>query len=223
MSSAPESEGRSEVRPDVRPPSPEERRTRILTEAAAIFYDKGYERACIDDLIAKVGGSKRTIYNEFGNKEGLFVAMVEMLVKRHARRLVDDLEADVKSGASLRQLLLDYGSHMMDIIMHPDVLAFYRTLIAEGKRFPRLPETYHTVGPARSIARLSEILAHHRDKGEIVIEDPRLAAEQFGGLIRDSHYFAVLLGVLEPPDPAEKTRRVTTAVDLFLKGVAPRG
>jgi len=208
--------------PDAQPRPVEERRARILKEAATIFYEKGYERACIDDLIARVGGSKRTIYNEFGSKEGLFVAMVEMLVMSHAHQLVEGLNADEERGADLRQVLLDYGLHLMDIVMHPEVLAFHRTIIAEGKRFPKLAETFYAIGPGRSMGRLAEILEHHRDKGEIALADCRMASEQFSGIIRDGYYFAVLLGVQEPPTPVERERRVAAAVDLFLKGAAQR-
>ena len=211
------------IAPDDKAKTCEDRRTKILKEAANVFNEKGYEGACIDDLIARVGGSKRTIYNEFGSKEGLFVAMIETLVSMHAQQLVAGLDADERGEADLRQVLYDHAMHLMQVVMDPDVLAFQRTIIAEGKRFPKLAEIYYEIGPARSARRLTEILERHRERGEIDVADCRLAVEHFGGLIRDTFFYSVLLGVSEPPPPDEMKRRVTAAVDLFLNGVARRG
>jgi AcrR family transcriptional regulator len=205
---------------DEAPTPATERRAKIIREAANIFYEKGFAGACIDDLIAKVGGSKRTLYNEFGSKEGLFTAMVAALVSRHSTQLLAGLEADERSGADIRQVLTDYGRQLMRIVMDPEVLAFNRIIIAEGKRFPALAEAFFETGPARSIGRLAQILEHHRASGEIGIRDCQTAAEQFGGLLKDTFYFAVLLGVREPPSKAEMDRRADAAVALFLNGVA---
>ena len=196
-----------------------ERRGKILKEAANIFYEKGFEGACIDDLIARVGGSKRTIYNEFGNKEGLFTALVSQLVSKHAERLVAELDADEKSGAGIEQVLTDFARQLIRIVMDPEILAFQRIIIAEGKRFPSLAKAYYENGPARSCGRLAQILERHRQKGEIELADCSMAAQQFGGMIRDAHYTAVLLGLTEPPGPAEMDRRAKMAVEIFLSGI----
>jgi AcrR family transcriptional regulator len=50
--------------------------TALLHAAAEVFFEKGYERASLDALIARVGGSKRTLYKAFGSKAGLFDALV---------------------------------------------------------------------------------------------------------------------------------------------------
>jgi AcrR family transcriptional regulator len=196
-----------------------ERRGKILKEAAAIFYEKGFEGACIDDLIARVGGSKRTIYNEFGNKEGLFTSLITHLVSKHAERLVAGLEADEKSGASIEQVLTDFARQLIRIVMDPEVLAFHRIIIAEGKRFPNLARAFFEGGPARSCGRLAEILERHRQKGEIELSDCRVASEQFAGMIRDAYYLSVLLGLREPPGPEEMDRRADAATQIFLSGI----
>lgn len=195
-----------------------ERRNRILDEAAQVFYQKGFAGACIDDLIARVGGSKRTIYNEFGNKEGLFRAMVTRLVSRQSERLVAGLDADEESGLPIRQVLTDFARQLMRIVMDPEVLAFHRIIIAEGLRFPKLAQAFYESGPARSSKRLAEILERHRARGDISIADCQRAAEQLSGMIRDVFYIAVLLGLTEPPNAEEMDRRADAAVDLFLNG-----
>src|SRR5215475_7065572 len=54
----------------------ENRRAAILEAAAQVFFEQGYAATSIDAIIERIGGSKRTIYNEFGSKEGVFTALV---------------------------------------------------------------------------------------------------------------------------------------------------
>ena len=199
--------------------NPDCRRRKILEEASQIFLEKGYERACIDDLIARVGGSKRTIYNEFGSKEGLFTAMITQIVDDHARIILKGLDIDEQSGVSLRQAVLDHGRHLVHVVFAPDVLAFYRTIIAEGQRFPNLAKAFYDAGPARSMKRFAEVLERFREKGEIDVDDCDVASQQFAGLIRDGHHLAILLGLAPPPCADEMEARAQMATDIFLKGV----
>ena len=52
------------------------RRESLLKAAAEVFFEQGYAAASIDAIIERAGGSKRNIYSEFGNKQGLFAAIV---------------------------------------------------------------------------------------------------------------------------------------------------
>src|SRR3546814_7792021 len=60
----------------------DERREKILQAATEVFFKSGFAGASIDEVIAKVGGSKRTIYDYFGNKEELFAAIVREIPAR---------------------------------------------------------------------------------------------------------------------------------------------
>lgn len=59
---------------------PRELRRRHLIELAAeLFAERGYEAASMDELGERAGVSKPVIYDQFGSKEGLFVAVIEDL------------------------------------------------------------------------------------------------------------------------------------------------
>lgn len=47
----------------------------VLDKAMMCFWEKGYESASIKDLEAATGISRISLYNAFGDKEGLFVAV----------------------------------------------------------------------------------------------------------------------------------------------------
>jgi TetR/AcrR family transcriptional regulator, mexJK operon transcriptional repressor len=54
-------------------------REKIVRSAAKLFLERGYDSVSINEIIAVVGGSKETIYSNFGNKAKLFEAVVQQL------------------------------------------------------------------------------------------------------------------------------------------------
>src|SRR5690606_14879724 len=54
----------------------ETRQREIVALVAPLFIERGYERVTIDDIVAVIGGSKRTLYERFGGKAGLFEIVI---------------------------------------------------------------------------------------------------------------------------------------------------
>lgn len=50
----------------------------VLTQAMNIFWEKGYEQTSIQDIVAITGLKPGSIYNLYGNKEGLFEAVLAL-------------------------------------------------------------------------------------------------------------------------------------------------
>ncbi|MDT0305572.1 TetR/AcrR family transcriptional regulator [Streptomyces sp. DSM 44917] len=53
-----------------------ERERQILTVAEDLFAERGYAQATMDELAERVGVSKPVIYDYFGSKEGLLLALL---------------------------------------------------------------------------------------------------------------------------------------------------
>jgi AcrR family transcriptional regulator len=64
-------------------------RDRLLDAAEALIAQNGIHATGIDTILAKAGTAKMTLYNQFGSKEGLVVAMLE----RRGDRWMDWLTA----------------------------------------------------------------------------------------------------------------------------------
>jgi AcrR family transcriptional regulator len=64
-------------------------RARLLDAAAEVFAGRGYERASLDEVAARAGLSKGTIYWHFASKEELFLALLDERIDRPARALMD--------------------------------------------------------------------------------------------------------------------------------------
>jgi len=63
----------------LRPRLPDGKRTRrsILDAARAVFANKGFNGANVNEIVAEAGTTKPMIYYHFGSKEGLFAAVLE--------------------------------------------------------------------------------------------------------------------------------------------------
>lgn len=57
-------------------PQPIDTRTRILQAAAGIMYQKGIARATTKEIARRAGCSEGNLYNHFGNKEEIFLAIL---------------------------------------------------------------------------------------------------------------------------------------------------
>ncbi len=49
----------------------------VLEAATQLFWEKGYEGTSISDLVEATGVHRRSMYEEFGGKEGLFLQCIE--------------------------------------------------------------------------------------------------------------------------------------------------
>jgi AcrR family transcriptional regulator len=84
---------------------PEGTRRNIVEIATDEFADKGFSGARIDDIAARTNTSKRMIYYYFGDKEGLFVEVLEQAYSR-IRRIEATLELDhIEPESALRALV----------------------------------------------------------------------------------------------------------------------
>src|SRR5215468_12073138 len=84
---------------------PDGTRRNILEIATDEFANKGFSGARVDDIAARTNTSKRMIYYYFGDKEGLFVAVLERAYSR-IRQIEAALElAQIEPESALRALV----------------------------------------------------------------------------------------------------------------------
>ncbi|MFT4088398.1 MAG: helix-turn-helix domain-containing protein [Gordonia sp. (in: high G+C Gram-positive bacteria)] len=57
-------------------------RTHVVAESIRLFADQGYEATTVDEVAAATGTSRRTLFRQFGSKEGLIFADHESLLAR---------------------------------------------------------------------------------------------------------------------------------------------
>ncbi|MCB1692713.1 MAG: TetR/AcrR family transcriptional regulator [Pseudomonadales bacterium] len=193
------------------------RRDLILDAAMEVFLERGFEAASLSEIMARAGGSLATLYRLFGNKEGLFTAVIE----RRGQSIFGELEIP-DADDDVRAFLEALGRRLLDLLLSADVIRLNRLILAEGVRNPRIREIFMEQAPNRMYRFLSGYLEQEIRAGKLASDlDARLAAIQFVEMIRGPFYLRGLLGEAVDQTPeAERDRIVREAVKRFLYGAA---
>lgn len=68
-------------------------RAALLRAAAAVFSERGFRDASVDDIAHRAGYSKGAIYWHFESKDDLFFALLEERLERPTREMIELLES----------------------------------------------------------------------------------------------------------------------------------
>ncbi|OGT36148.1 MAG: hypothetical protein A2W28_12660 [Gammaproteobacteria bacterium RBG_16_51_14] len=157
-----------------------EKQLAIIDAATRIFLEQGYRNASMDAIAREANVSKQTIYNQYGNKEALFSAVIT----RNCQELLETLQETGQARLDVQTTLSNFATTLLDILLRPSSLALHRLIVAESARFPEVGAIYYREGPERGNRRLAEYLHQQCELGHLCIQDTLLAARQFtGGLI----------------------------------------
>ena len=201
----------------------EARRNAIVEAAAELFKETGYERASMNELAKRLGGSKATLYGYFRSKEELFSAVVEAVATGHLLDAAQELAVDVVDGQpTLEARLTRFGERMLDVLTHDEsALAVYRMVVAEAGR-SNVGQLFYDAGPAEAMEAIARVMAAAMDRGELRRSDPKVAAAQFTALVTAETDMR-LFQKDPPPLTLEQIRQmVSRALEMFLRGAAPR-
>jgi len=193
------------------------KQTNILTVAAELFMERGYDAVSLDDILERVGGSKTTLYSYYGGKEGLFAAMVtrECELRLTHLREQDVKELDPKAGLTF------IGERLLEIVSSPAGCAMYRMMVAEAERFPNVAAVFYEAGPAAMANTLCGTIQHWQKKGLLRAGNAEMLALQFTGIILGN--FSVKTLFLSSAQYSAKQMKewLSAGVTLFLEGAQP--
>lgn len=192
------------------PPELSARGRAILDVAVDVFLELGFENASVDEVVRRASGSKATVYKMFGNKEGLFAAVVDDVVGEIELPIPDD-DADIES------TLVDVAAEHISVVFSERHVRLMRMVAAEAIRFPNLGASYHAHGPALGHAKVASYLRRQADRGTICCDDPVGAAQDFWGMVLHRDTLRRLYAVVEPPSGDDSRRRAEQIVARFLR------
>lgn len=194
----------------------------LVVIAAQMFLDKGFEAVAVDDLIARVGGSRRNVYSHFGGKEGLFEAAMLHVCAEMAKPL-ENLNIN---GLDPADVLPEFGRELVATALSPRTLAVHRLLTTEGKRFPKIAQAMLAASYEKVIDILATWIAAHQQSTnrKLTAEIPaKVLAVQFVSMISSDLKLRAIVGLLGDDLPAAKVDEVvSSAVHTLLYGAASR-
>ncbi|MET0314107.1 MAG: TetR/AcrR family transcriptional regulator [Hansschlegelia sp.] len=195
------------------------KRRQIVDGARRVFLAQGFDAASMGEIARAAGVSKGTLYVYFESKEELFVALVKSQCAMTAERLfeLNDDNHDVRD--ALRRL----GLSFVEAMLEPSHVSTVRMVIGAADRKPEIGQLFLTAGPRQGWARVTAWLAVKTERGELVIEDPEVAAKQFLTMCHGAVMMPVLIGAEAPPPQERIAYLVDKAIEVFMAAYAPKG
>lgn len=187
----------------------------LLEAAFAVFVEKGFADARLEDIAAKAGVSKGTVYLYFNSKEAVFKEMVERVADAKLEMVSQLVEAHQGSFAALLRQLAQL---MAAQIAQPPLLHFPRLIIGESRRFPELAAFYLEMAISRARNILMRIVERGQQAGEFRPIPVRHAAHLF---ISPLLFVPIYKSVFEPHDPEalDLPGHISAHLDIFLRGI----
>ncbi|MGE0241135.1 MAG: TetR/AcrR family transcriptional regulator C-terminal domain-containing protein [Parvibaculaceae bacterium] len=196
------------------------KRLSVLEAAAIVFCRDGFASASIEFIAAEAGVSRQTIYNHYGDKEKLFVAVVKDMTERANAGIYTTLATFPDDPADIEADLVDFAIRLArNCMCNRDCIALRKLIHAEGERYPALFAPWRQYGPERAWSAIAARFAKLHHAGHLTIDDPDIAARQFQALINADLYVGVILG--ETPSEADLRAAAVAAVRTFLKAYGP--
>lgn len=165
-------------------PSPRWRRRKsdrpaeITAAALAVFAERGFAAARLEDIAARAGVSKAALYLYFETKTDLFRAVAH----ERARPNLDAIQAlaasaDLPFDVIVPTLL----ARLAAVLERPELRGVVKMVIGESRNFPELAEVWReaVVSPALSI--LTRIVAEAQGRGQVRAGEPGLLAMSLVG------------------------------------------
>ena len=188
------------------------KRRQILDGARRVFLAEGFDGASMNDIARAAGVSKGTLYVYFTSKEELFAALLRDEKRDQAEQICRFEEDGPDIGADLHA----FGTRFVDLLLRPDSLAHYRTVVAVAPKFPDIGRAFYEAGPETGRQRLARYFDRQVKAGRLSIGDTHLAAAQFIELCKGEILLQVLLGIGPRPTPDALHRHIAGAVVMFL-------
>jgi TetR/AcrR family transcriptional regulator, mexJK operon transcriptional repressor len=158
------------------------KREAILEAATELFFDREYAGTSMEDIASAASVSKQTVYKHFSDKRTLFRQVALGSVGQVSGAFGAEVAA-VVDASDVPAALFDLARRYVTAVMNPVLLRRRQLVLREAGRFPDLARKYHETGPRRTIDVLTAAFARLAERGELVIEDPRVAATQFAFLV----------------------------------------
>lgn len=186
----------------------------ILDAAWTLFLERGVEAVAMEAIAARACVSKATLYSAFADRKTVFEAVLlrEMEGIEAAQGLLGAPSQDVP----ITQLLETFGVGLMRFLASEPAIAFFGPLSADLRRRPSLAQSFWALGPGRTRANLSGLIALGVHRREIDIPDHGEAADLLFGLWQGFSNLQTALGIETDDVRATIASRVRRGVTVFM-------
>ncbi len=194
----------------------EARPQEVIDAALELFAERGFAQTRLDDVAARAGISKGTVYLYFASKQDLFEAVIQDRVTPWLEAIASQtIDEQAPTDAVLREFL-QWGWNQF---LESKLYMIARVVLAESNNFPHLAQAYlrEVMGPIHQ--HMMTLLERGQQRGEITGEVHR---ERVKVLLSPLSWLAVWRQVLlthgEPP--IQEDVFVRQAIDMIVCSVS---
>jgi AcrR family transcriptional regulator len=187
----------------------------IVAAALDLFAERGFAATRLDDVAARAGVSKGTLYLYFDSKEELFKAVVrESIVPNIAR--VEALLAEFEGPTSA--LILRMVETIGMVVTTSRIGALPKLVIAEAGNFPDIARFYLEEVIHRGLGVIEAVLKRGIARGEFRQFDVTLSVR---AVIAPVIVLAIWKNAFEPfeAEPIDARAYLTNHIDILMHGI----
>jgi TetR/AcrR family transcriptional repressor of mexJK operon len=191
---------------------PSEKQKAILSAAKTLFLTKGFQCTSMDEITVLAGVSKKTVYHHFADK----VALFQTVIKAHWDEILQTGNNNsLQRSLEPREALYHFCRDFMVFSYHPDTMNLLRLIIAENPSFPNLGDLFLVGGTAPFTQKLVHYLCEKSKDGTFNIIDPKRAASQLIGLLKEDQFWPKMLGFITIIDHSKTEVLIDEALSMF--------
>jgi AcrR family transcriptional regulator len=143
---------------------PQQRRAEILAAAFACFSERGFAATRMEDVAARAGIAKGTVYLHFPDKEALFTELVSGIATPILGQ-IDGLAAN--EAIPPRFAIAMFYTLFKREVLETERRHLLRLILAEGPMFPAVTEFYHREIISKGLGVLRILLARAAARGDL--------------------------------------------------------
>src|SRR5271156_2086641 len=129
--------------------------------------------------------------------------LLQRVISDTIGRFMIDFDAEALDALPLSEaierMLIAYGS----LTLSEGTIAMHRLVIRECGQFPEVATAFYEAAILRTTEAIADWLRRQCERGLIMLQDPRLAAEMLRGMMIMDPQRAVMLGQRQVPDREE--------------------
>jgi len=192
----------------------------LLDAALALFVEKGYAATRVEEVAARAGVSKGTLFLYFDSKEELFKAVVH---DNLAGRFVEWNEEFERFEGDSADMLRTCLSAWWERIGATPASGITKLMISESHNFPELAHYYQNEVMVPGQALIRRILQRGVDRGEFRVSDMDYAIYSVIApmifLMMNKHSLGTCVPAQQALDPL---RFIAMQTDVLLRGLCTR-
>ncbi|MEO1746625.1 MAG: TetR/AcrR family transcriptional regulator [Pseudomonadota bacterium] len=189
-----------------------DRRRAAIEEAAyLVLAEKGYKGASMLEIAKRAGASNETLYKWYGNKQGLFRALVEI----NAARVTEQLDAvlDGDDGGDPVAGLEAVGIALLSVLTSEKAVALNRAAAGDVHDTGTLGKALAEAGRGSVLPRIAGLFERALDDGALEGGSAQDIADTWLSLLVGDLQVRLVTGQVERPVPSEIKRQSKRALE----------